>query len=51
MSYWSQDAADNQLKLTVEENLEAARVRRQQESVRRGKREVGPEWGSRDRKG
>ena len=49
--WWMQEAAENQLKITVEAILAAARVQRQQESGRCGGSEVGLEGGSTDSEG
>ena len=43
--WWKQEAADNQLKVTVESISISARVRRRQESGRCGRSEKGSEGG------
>ena len=45
MQRWRQEAAENQLKVAVESILAAARVRRRQESIRRGMSKGGSEGG------
>ena len=50
-TWWRQAAAEQQLKVVVEEILEAARVWRRQESGRRGGRKGGSEASSTDSKG
>ena len=47
--WWMQDSEENQLKVEVEAILEAARVRRRQESSRGDGSEGGSEGGSTDR--
>ena len=49
--WWRQAAAEKQLKVTVEAVWEAARVRRQQKPVRRGRTEGWSELGSTDSEG
>ena len=43
VQWWRQVAADNQLQVTIEDILVAARLRRQQESERCGKSKGGSE--------
>ena len=43
--WWRQEVADNHLKVTVEAISEAARMRQQQESSRRGGSEGGSDGG------
>ena len=50
VQWWRQAAAENQLKVTVEDVLVAARVWRRQESGRRGERKGGSEGKITDRK-
>ena len=47
--WWRQKAAEDQLRVTMEAILEAARVRRRQESSRGDGSEGGSEGGSTDR--
>ena len=50
LSWWRQAAAEKNLKVTVEEILAAARVRRQQEFVKHGDNEGSLKGESKDRK-
>ena len=51
LPWWRQEAAENHLRFIVEAILEAARVRRRQESGRHGGSEGGSEGGGMDREG
>ena len=50
MPWWSQEAAEDQLRVTVEVILVAERVWRKQEPGRRDESKGGPEGGSTDNK-